>query len=38
MIPRAVRVFQIGSDFLLGLVRDDLGVESIVLYEFATDS
>lgn len=32
-LPENVRPMQIGTDYVLGLARDDLGVESVVEYE-----
>ena len=31
-VPASLRVFQIGVDFILGMVRDDLGVQYIHRY------
>ena len=32
-MPSCFRLFEIGADYVLGLRRDDLGVEFVELYE-----
>jgi len=36
-VPSGLRVFEIGSDYLLGRVRDGLGVERVVVYALHRD-
>lgn len=36
LVPRGVRVLQVGSDFILGLIEDDLEVEKVRLYGIAS--
>ena len=35
-VPSCFRLFEIGADYVLGLRRDDLGVEFVELYELET--